>query len=470
MLSAAGPAATCAGQRRPAQGTATVAAGRRFVLGPQIGRGGFADVYRALDLMAAQGPEVAVKVLRADATLDAETISRFGGELTMMSKVAHPNVMPVLASGADVDLGLWFAMPLALGSLFDDLQTRKMPEEYIVAVMRDICAGLDHIHRNGVLHRDLKPENVLRSPGGTWAIADFGLARDIARTTRLTETGRGMGSRFYVAPEQVADAKNVTVAADIYSAGKILQALLVGGTPVNDDVPPGKLASVVRRAISGEPGWRHQSAAELLSAIEAAIKPTRWESAEDKANRLRMGLAAAIDTKVALEVIEWADTVSDEDIGHFALALSAMPDVLARAWWDTNPANFTHVFGVFGRALDRFYRWDDCDLLANFARQAVNVTGDQHILREAVRGLAVLGSNHNRWYVRDVTVAILQRIRDDADATSALEGLRIAGPAAAQWTAGHMLLGTLHPILHTGIPQISPPPTDGTALQQGMLG
>ena len=77
---AAGPEAACAGRRGwPAQGAAAVVAGRWFVLGQQIGRGGFADVYRAADLMAAQGGEVAVKVLRADTSLDAATIGRFEG-------------------------------------------------------------------------------------------------------------------------------------------------------------------------------------------------------------------------------------------------------------------------------------------------------------------------------------------------------------------------------------------------------
>jgi hypothetical protein len=148
--------------------------------------------------------------------------------------------------------------------------------------------------------------------------------------------------------------------------------------------------------------------------------------------------------------------------------LSAVPGDLMQTWWEANPANFTHVFRVFARALERGFAFADCDPLANFASRAVAITQDRDILREAIRGLALLGSNHNRWHVRDVAVGILQGIRDDAHAASALEGLEMAGPSAAEWTAGHMLLGTLHPILRTGIPQISPPePMAGAELPQG---
>ena len=139
-----------------------------------------------------------------------------------------------------------------------------------------------------------------------------------------------------------------------------------------------------------------------------------------------------------------------------------------REWWQANPTDFTRVFGIYSRALDRGgYIFNDCDPLANFARRAVDVTADPHILREAVRGLAMLGYNHTRWYVRDVTVALLQQIRGDADAASALEGLQIAGPSAAHWTAGRTLLGALHPILRAGIPEIGQP-RDPTAPPQGM--
>ena len=100
------------------------------------------------------------------------------------------------------------------------------------------------------------------------------------------------------------------------------------------------------------------------------------------------------------------------------------------------------------------FAFNDCDPLADFARRAFEVTRDQVILREAIRGLAALGWNHNRWHVRDVAVGLLQSVREDDAAVSALEGLRMAGPRATEWTAGPAVAGTLHPILRVGIAQI----------------
>lgn len=445
---------------RPSPGSLPIAVGRRFELGPPIGGGGFAVVHSTRDLADPAGGRVAVKILKQAHALDPEIVARFGRELQLMSRLSHPNVMPVIASGTDDRVGLWYAMPLAGGSLADDLHTR-LSDEDILAVMRNICAGLDYIHRNQVLHRDLKPENVLRTQAGTWAIADFGLSRSVAESSiRLTDTADAMGSAFYTAPEQWLDAKHVTQAADIYSVGKIIQAMLVAGLPVDDRVPPGRrLGPVAQRAFSQEPQHRHQGAAELLAAIEAAAVPAapagRWESSAERALRLRQQLGVLFDPDAATEIVRWADQVAADETADFVLALSALPAQALEVWWGQyDSAGFTRAFRLYADALQGGFAFHDCDPLADFARRAVEVTRDQVILREAVRGLAALGYNHNRWHVRDIAVGLLQSIREDGAAVSALEGLRMAGPRATEWTAGPAVAGTLHPILRAGIAQI----------------
>jgi len=76
-----------------------------------------------------------------------------------------------------------------------------------------------------------------------------------------------MGTVFYTAPEQWKDAKRVDERADIYSAGKILQALVTGATPVDDDAPPGKLRAVIQRAIALDPAHAENSSAQVRAAI-----------------------------------------------------------------------------------------------------------------------------------------------------------------------------------------------------------
>lgn len=128
-----------------------------------------------------------------------------------------------------------------------------------------------------------------------------------------------------------------------------------------------------------------------------------------------------------------------------------MPADLIESWWDRDPTGFRRVFLAFAERLDGSFPFDACDTLADFARRAVGLTGDPVILREAIRGLAVLGYQHNRWHVRDVVVAILQGIRDEDSAGAAIEGLRMADRDAAEWTAGDTALRTLRPALRAGI-------------------
>ncbi|MFJ2716873.1 serine/threonine-protein kinase [Streptomyces sp. NPDC087437] len=446
------------GAGRPTPAGQPRSVGRRFELGAEIGGGGFAVVFGARDLKADDDDRVAVKVLQQTHALDADTVARFERELRLMSTLGHANVMKLLASGKDEELGLWYAMPLARGVLSDEVGSVIKAEE-VAAVMREICAGLAYIHSQGVLHRDLKPANVLRTPEGAWAIADFGFARVVEESGLLTSTFDGMGTRFYVAPEQWRDAKHVDERADIYSAGKIMQALLTGGTPVDDDVPAGPLRAVIQRAISQDRSRRHGSATELLAAIEAAVAPAptgRWETAEEKAGRLRPRLKAGriVDEAALDEFVRWADELdfSDyEEMGEFSWALSVLASDSVDWWWEQNPAGFTGIFQAFANRLEGSFGFELCDVLAEFARRVIDVTGDPIILREAVRGLAHLGINHNRWHVRDVAVAILQKIRTPEDAVAALEGLRMAGKSAAEWTVGSTVIRTLHPVLRSGL-------------------
>jgi eukaryotic-like serine/threonine-protein kinase len=217
---------------------------------------------------------------------------------------------------------------------------------------------------------------------------------------------------------------------------------------------------VAQRASSQEPQHRHQDAADLLAAVKIAAAPAqptgRWETSAERSLRLRQRLAALFDPDAATEIIRWADEVPADERADFALALSALPARALEVWWKNyDAAGFSRAFKLYADALQGTgFDFQDCDPLADFARLAVEVTRDQVILRDAIRGLAELGHGHNRWHVRDVTVGILQSIRDDGAAVSALEGLRMAGLRATEWTAGPAVAGTLHPILRAGIADI----------------
>lgn len=443
---------------RPADGTRSIALGGRFELGPEINSGGFAVVYRARDLSAPGNTQVAVKILREAQALDPGVVARFERELRLMSEFSDPHVMTVLDSGSDARIGLWYAMPLALGSLADELGTPMTPDD-VVRVMREICAGLAYIHARGVFHRDLKPANVLRTQQGTWAVADLGLAMEAVRSSlRITSTFDAMGTRFYSAPEQFRDASRVNEGADVYSAGKIMQALLTGTASVDDRVPPGRLQAVILRAIAMDPARRHSNATDLLTAIETAMAPAPtgvWEAAQERSERLRARLEGdrLVPDKGALaELISWASDLDDEDDQvYFCVTLSVLQTPSIRWWWEHDPEAFERVFRVFAELLDGRFGFGTCDRLANYAQRAVSVTGSSVVLQEAITGLTLLGTQHNRWHVRDVVVAILQDIRTDEDAATALEGLRVAGVGPVDWTLGDTVVRTLNPVLRSGL-------------------
>ena len=102
---------------RPPAGIAARTLGGRFVLEEKIGSGGFADVFRAADKK--QGGVVAVKILHDVAALSPEALRRFSRELRLMEDLEHPHVVPVLGQGETEQEGVWYAMPLAQGSLAD---------------------------------------------------------------------------------------------------------------------------------------------------------------------------------------------------------------------------------------------------------------------------------------------------------------------------------------------------------------
>ncbi len=108
---------------------------------------------------------------------------------------------------------------------------------------------MHHAHRRGVLHRDLKPSNILVDAAGSPLVADFGLAKRIDAERSLTESGAIVGTPRYMAPEQAAGRKDLTVAADVYSLGVVLYERLTGRTPFEGQT----VLEVLRQAREAEP-------------------------------------------------------------------------------------------------------------------------------------------------------------------------------------------------------------------------
>ena len=186
----------------------------RYRLTEQIGMGGMAIVYKAVDLRT--GHNVAVKVLRPEYNEDREFISRFQREADAASKMTHHNIVNLLDVGMDGDnryLVMEYVQGKTLKAVIQERGKLSAPLACQIAIR--ILSALEHAHRNGIVHRDIKPQNILVHEDGHIKVADFGIAR-IADSATLTRGDNVMGSVHYFSPEQARGEGATAASADRY--------------------------------------------------------------------------------------------------------------------------------------------------------------------------------------------------------------------------------------------------------------
>jgi hypothetical protein len=203
----------------------------RYRIDGMIGRGGMAVVYRADDL--ALGRRVAVKVF-SPATEGIDDADRRKSETALLASLTHPSLVTLYDAAKDPGTHREFlVMELVEGrDLREMLRSGAIPREETARMLADLAEGLHVIHSRGIVHRDVKPANVLLAPAHLptrrWnaKLADFGIAR-LLDESRLTATGRIIGTPGYLSPEQVR-GEALGSSADIYSLGLVVLEALTG--------------------------------------------------------------------------------------------------------------------------------------------------------------------------------------------------------------------------------------------------
>ncbi len=203
----------------------------RYHLGPCIGRGGTAVVYRAED--RSLGRTVAVKLLRQGADETPSDTERAHREVGVLAGLNHPSLVTLYDARLDPGHPRYLAMEYVDGpTLAARLDKGVLSREEAAALAHDVARALQVVHAAGVVHRDVKPSNVLLAPplqaGRRWTakLTDFGIAHEV-EDARSTSPGIIIGTAAYMAPEQVR-AEELTPAVDIYSLGLVLIESLAG--------------------------------------------------------------------------------------------------------------------------------------------------------------------------------------------------------------------------------------------------
>jgi tetratricopeptide (TPR) repeat protein len=277
-----------------------------------LGEGGMGVVYRAEDLRL--GREVAIKLLRTEATGSADWLARFEREARLASSLQHPHICTIH------ELGEHEGQPFIAMERLEGMTVRRLIEAgpmsptRVLEFARQIADALDAAHRRGIIHRDIKPANLFVTFGDQVKVLDFGLAKTtpgqdpptvtaaraasaptIAAVTGadLTKTGVTVGTAAYMSPEQ-ALGRAVDARTDLFSLGSVLYEMATGQRAFGgDDVPlivmkivngivipartvrpaiPEVLDAIIAKLLAVNPDDRYQTAADLLVDIQAALR------------------------------------------------------------------------------------------------------------------------------------------------------------------------------------------------------
>ena len=272
--------------------------GGRYELGELLGRGGMAEVRRAVDQRL--GRSVAVTQLRTDLATDPTFQARFRREAQSAAGLNHPTIVAVYDTGEEVDPVTGVAIPyivmeLVEGSTLRDVlkDGRKILPERALELTQGVLDALSYSHKAGIVHRDIKPANVMLTSNGGVKVMDFGIARAVADTSAtMTQTAAVIGTAQYLSPEQ-ARGETVDSRSDLYSTGCLLYELLVGRPPFVGDspvsvayqhvretpLPPSQLDpeispeidAVVLKALAKDRSERYQSAKEMKDDISRLL-------------------------------------------------------------------------------------------------------------------------------------------------------------------------------------------------------
>lgn len=281
----------------------------RYELQCVLGEGGMGTVYRAVHQSLKR--TVALKVLRQKYSENPRFVQRFRREMEAVGRLGHAHVVRATDAGEEGGI-LFLVMDYERGATLNRLVAKHGPLRAADAceLVRQAALGLEYICGQHLVHRDIKPSNLLLTTGGVVKILDLGLAR-LRNTDEEgpTQSGAVLGTIDYIAPEQVDNAREVDIRADIYSLGCTLYKLLCGSPPFSGEAynsTAQKLHAHLSVAIErpSSPAISDELWA-IIARMTAKDPADRFENPQEVANAL-FPLAHGADV-AALGEATWAD-------------------------------------------------------------------------------------------------------------------------------------------------------------------
>jgi Tol biopolymer transport system component len=291
----------------------------QYTVVSKIGEGGMGEVYRARDTKL--GRDVAIKVLPAAFSADAERLRRFEQEAQAAGALNHPNILVIFHIGTHEGAPYIVSELLEGETLRERMAGVALPQRKSIDYALQTAHGLAAAHEKGIIHRDLKPENLFVTKDGRVKILDFGLAKLIGvgdgtqsqtevPTRRIdTDPGVVMGTVGYMSPEQLR-GRPTDHRSDIFSFGAILYEMLSGKRAFRGESTADTMSAILRE----DPPDLSETNKNIAPALERVVNHCLEKNPEERFH-------SASDLAFAIEALSGSASMS----GATTTGLSALP-------------------------------------------------------------------------------------------------------------------------------------------------
>jgi len=259
----------------------------RYQIKDELGRGGMAVVYRAIDPHI--GRTVALKLLPSELSQNPKFRMRFQREMQTIGTLTHPAIVPLYDAGEHNGQPYLVMRLMAGGSLLDRLKQGPVSLPETIGMLNRLASALDEAHSQNIIHRDLKPGNILLDEQGLPYLSDFGIAK-LTDVTSMTSQG-AIGTPAYMSPDHFEG--QITLQSDIYALGMILYQMLTGELPYQASTPaewirvhllevptpicaidptlPPAIEAIINKALAKHPEHRYSSASKMAWDLQIIV-------------------------------------------------------------------------------------------------------------------------------------------------------------------------------------------------------